>query len=210
MRELPELLLLRHGETEWNRAARFQGAADSPLTERGVAQAEGLGRLLAASGVARGSHDVFVSPQPRARETARIALGPLGLEAGLDDRLVEIGMGRWTGLTRLEVAAGWPGPEEEAVLAFYARCPNGERLEDVAGRARAVLEGLRRPTVLVTHGITLRLLAALALGGGVAEAEEVRVPQGSLLRVVGGRAEVIGPEGLPPAVAEASPARRGG
>ena len=210
MRHLPELLLLRHGETEWNREGRFQGSADSVLTPRGREQAASLGRLLAGQGAGPGTHDAFASPQPRALETAWIALSPLGLEAVPDPRLAEIGMGCWTGLRRAEIAARWPGPEEEPVLAFYARCPDGERLGDVAARARGVLNELRRPSVVVTHGITLRLLCAMALGGTVEDAEGIRVPQGCLVRIARGRMEVIGSKGLPDPTAAASPEARGG
>src|SRR4028118_1627358 len=55
MRRLPELLVLRHGETEWNRAGRFQGERDSPLTRLGRAQAEALGRRRGARGGGAGS-----------------------------------------------------------------------------------------------------------------------------------------------------------
>lgn len=180
---LPELLLLRHGETEWNRAGRFQGAEDSALTDRGRAQAEALGGLLRDLGVTPDRYRALTSPQGRARDTARIALGPLGLEAAEDPRLVEIGMGDWTGLSRREIDPRWPGPEGEPILAFYARCPGGEGLATVAERVGATLAGLTEPTVIVAHGITLRVLCALALGRDLGEAEHLAVPQGSVARI---------------------------
>lgn len=210
MRTLPELLVLRHGETEWNRAGRFQGASDSALTERGRAQALALGRLLGMRGVSPRTHDALTSPQGRARETARIALGPLGFAPADDPRLAEIRIGAWTGLDRAEIAARWPGPPDEPVLAFYRRCPGGETLEEVAARVGGVLAGAARPLVIVTHGITLRVLCALALGGSVEDAEAVRVPQGCLARVAEGRLQVLGPEGLPPRAAAGSPGATGG
>lgn len=210
MPDLPELLVLRHGETEWNRDGRFQGARDSPLTSRGRKQARELGRLLARLGVSPRSHAALVSPQGRALETAQIALGPLGIAAAEDPRLVEIGMGDWTGLKRAEIAARWPGPPGEGVLTFYARCPGGEALDAVAERAHAVLAGLEGPTVIVTHGITLRVLCALALGRGLDAAEGIAVPQGSLVRITGGQIAVIGPEALPQDAGDGSPRMTGG
>lgn len=189
----PELLILRHGETAWNREGRFQGAEDSELTERGRAQAEALGRLIAALGARPGSHLALTSPQGRARETARLALGPLGFRPREEPGLAEIRMGGWTGLTRAEVDRRWPGPAGEGVLAFYTRCPEGESLAEVAARAAAVLSGLSGPTVIVTHGLTLRFLCALALGRPAEAAEDLLVPQGSLARVAAGRLEVIAP-----------------
>jgi probable phosphoglycerate mutase len=157
------------------------------LTDRGQAQAAALGAALAAAGVAAATHDAWTSPQGRAAATARIALGPLGLTATPDPRLAEIGMGGWAGLTRAEIDRRWPGPPGEGLLAFYARAPGGEPLAALARRAAAVLAGLSRPAVLVTHGITLRVLLALALGHPPEAAEAVAVPQGRVARLAAGR-----------------------
>jgi broad specificity phosphatase PhoE len=209
MSGLPELLLLRHGQTEWNREGRFQGVRDSRLTELGRAQAAGMGALLRDLRVGPGTHQALTSPQGRARETTRIALGPLGVEVGEDERLVEIGMGAWTGLTRAEIDARWPGEPGEGLLAFYARCPEGEPLSDVARRAGALLDGLSRPTILVTHGITLRVLCALAQGLGAEEGEALETRQGCLHRIVAGRMEVLAPA-LPGPMLADNPTRTGG
>ena len=186
-----ELLLLRHGETEWNRAGRFQGSLDSPLTEAGRAQAAAMGALLARLGVSPATHAARTSPQGRAAETAAIALGPLGFAAGAEPRLAEIGMGAWTGLGRAEIAARWPGPPGEGLLDFYARCEGGEPLAAVAARARAVLASLSGPSVLVTHGVTLRLLCAAALGHGAAEAGAYPLRQGQVVRIAAGRMALL-------------------
>ena len=206
---LPELLLLRHGQTEWNREGRFQGARDSRLTELGRTQATGIGALLRDLGVGPGSHAALTSPQGRARETARIALEPLGVTAGEDPRLVEIGMGAWTGLTRTEIDRRWPGEAGEGLLDFYARCPGGEPLRDLARRAEAVLAGLERPTVIVTHGITLRVLCALAQGLRPEDGEGLETRQGCVHRIVAGRMEVLAPA-LPGPVLADNPTRTGG
>jgi probable phosphoglycerate mutase len=206
---LPELLLLRHGQTEWNREGRFQGARDSGLTELGRAQAVGIGAVLRSLGVGLGSHAALTSPQGRARETARIALGSLGIVAGEDARLVEIGMGAWTGLTRAEIDGRWPGEPGEGLLDFYARCPGGEPLGEVARRAEAVLSGLERPTVIVTHGITLRVLCALALGLPAEAGGTLPTRQDCLHRIVAGRLEVLAPA-LPGPALDGNPTRTGG
>jgi glucosyl-3-phosphoglycerate phosphatase len=206
---LSELLLLRHGQTEWNREGRFQGARDSRLTDLGRAQAVAMGDVLRDLGVGPGSHAALTSPQGRARETARIALGPLGVEAGEDPRLVEIGMGDWTGLTRAEIDGRWPSATGEALFDFYGRCPGGETFADLAGRAAAVLAALDRPTVIVTHGITLRVLCALALGRPVQEGGRLPTRQGAVHRISGGRMEVLAADLPEPALA-ANPIRTGG
>lgn len=206
---LPEILVLRHGETAWNRESRYQGALDSPLTERGEAQARALGRILAGLGVSPRTHDARTSDQGRARATARLALGPVGLVPVGDARLREIAMGAWTGMRRADIDRRWPGPPGEGVVAFYARCEGGEGLEAVAARCRAVLGDLARPTVLVTHGLTLRVLCALALGGAPRDGEAVDAPQGSLIRLRDGRLEVLEP-GLPDPAPAARTAPAGG
>ena len=206
---LPELLLLRHGQTEWNREGRFQGARDSRLTELGRRQAKGLGVLLRVLGVGPGSHAALTSPQGRARETARIVLGAVGMEAGEEPRLMEIGMGDWTGLTRAEIDGRWPGRPGEGLLDFYARGPGGEPLDEVARRAGAVLSGLDRPTVIVTHGITLRVICALALGLPPEKGGSLPTRQDCLHRIVTGRMEVLGPA-LPDPVLGDNPTRTGG
>jgi len=209
MSGLPELLLLRHGQTEWNSEGRFQGARDSRLTRLGRAQAASMAAVLRDLGVAPGSHAALTSPQGRARETARLALDPLGIKAGEDRRLVEIGMGGWTGLTRAEIDGRWPGPPREELLDFYARCPGGEPLRDLAQRAGAVLARLERPTVIVTHGITLRVLCALALGLPAEEGGRLETRQGCVHRIVAGRMEVLAPA-LPAPELGDNPSRTGG
>ena len=209
MSALPELLLLRHGQTEWNREGRFQGARDSRLTDLGRAQAMAMGSVLRDLGVGPGSHRALTSPQGRARATASLALQALNLEARDDPRLVEIGMGDWTGLTREEIDRRWPGPPGEPLLDFYARCPAGESLGELARRAEGVLAALERPTVIVTHGITLRVLCALALGLPPEEGGRLPTRQGAVHRIVAGRLEVLGAD-LPAAALAANPSRTGG
>jgi probable phosphoglycerate mutase len=160
MRDIPEFFVMRHGETEWNAAGRFQGGLDSPLTARGRAQAVAMGRALAALDLDR--HRWISSPLSRAVLTAELARG--APPDATDPRLAEIGMGDWSGLTRADIDARWPGPADESLMAFYARVAGGETLSAVATRVRAFLATLRGPAVLVTHGITSRFLRGAVLG----------------------------------------------
>lgn len=195
---LPELFVLRHGETVWNREGRMQGALDSPLTRQGLAQARAIGALLAAEGVtcmsgAAGDGAgwrLLSSPQGRCRETARVAFG---CEPAIDDRLAEIGMGDWAGLSRAEIAARWPGPPDEHFLDLYARIPNGESFVALRARLRGFLDDLDGPAVIVTHGMTSRMLRAVALGVGPGD---VPGGQGVVHHLAGGRARVLWPDGM--------------
>jgi broad specificity phosphatase PhoE len=105
------LLLVRHGETEWNRTRRFQGHADPPLNETGRGQARALAAELAGERIAF----VYASDLARARETAEIIAAPHGLPVVVEPGLREIDVGSWMGLTREEVdGRAWDGETREA------------------------------------------------------------------------------------------------
>ena len=141
------MLLVRHGQSEWNAAGRWQGRADPELTE--------LGRRQAAHAAARlGRVDVVVtSPLQRSLDTARIlaerlGVGPVVLD---DDDLAEHDAGEWQGLTRSQIERAWPG-----YLAADRRPPGFETQPELLARARAALDrielGHRGAEVLVvTH-----------------------------------------------------------
>ena len=98
------ILLVRHGQSEWNAAGRWQGQADPPLTDLGREQARSAARSL-------GTVDAIVaSDLQRASETAMIISGDLGVgPVVLDPDLRERDAGEWSGLTRAEIEVGWPG-----------------------------------------------------------------------------------------------------
>ncbi|MBB3712512.1 putative phosphoglycerate mutase [Limimaricola variabilis] len=185
---LPEILVLRHGETEWNAARRMQGGRDSPLTEYGRAQARAMGAMLAGRGVTTVTHRLLSSPQGRAVETARLAFG---VAPEIDIRLREIAMGDWSGLTRAEIDARWPGPQGEHFLDFYARAPRGEGFDALWARCADLLAALDRPTILVTHGMTSRVLRTIATGRGRADLAALPGGQGVVFRIAHGRHDML-------------------
>lgn len=165
------LILVRHGETDWNRENRFQGHADPPLNELGRRQSEELAATLADEHIAR----VYTSPLRRAGETAEIVAGRLGLEVEPVEGLREIDVGAWAGLTRDEVAARFP--DDYAV--WLERAPegfeDGETYDELAARVIPALRALadRHPSstiLVVTHGGPSRVAQAHAAGIGYAEA----------------------------------------
>src|SRR5205807_6477394 len=91
------LLLVRHGETDWNRDGRWQGHSDTRLNERGREQAREL------AGQIDGVDVIYSSDLARARETAEILAAELGIEVHVDQRLRERGFGAWEGLTSTEI-----------------------------------------------------------------------------------------------------------
>jgi broad specificity phosphatase PhoE len=161
------VLLIRHGETEWNLTRRYQGWSDSPLTRRGVAQAEAVGRKLRELPEANGV-PIVASPLGRARRTAeliqaaRADLAPIRF----DERLKEISIGAWDGLDRDEIAALSPGIfDGDGHHEWYFRCPDGETYDDFAGRIGAWLADTGdRALIAVAHGVVTRVLRGLYAG----------------------------------------------
>lgn len=155
-----ELLILRHGETEWNRSGRLQGALDSRLTDTGRDQALCQGRILKNFGISGWS--AYCSPQGRATETAALALPEFPVN--LDPRLREIGLGDWSGQLREDLAERFPDLFAGDGLEWYDHAPGGEGLAAVGRRLACFLAELSGPSVIVTHGITSRVLRCLLLG----------------------------------------------
>lgn len=158
-----ELVLVRHGETEWSRARRHTGLTDVPLTARGEEQARALRGALKERRIAR----TLVSPARRAQRTAELA----GLTAAeTDPDLWEWDYGGYEGITSAEIREGRPGwfLWDDGVVPGDADHP-GETVEQVGARADAVLAEAEPAladgdVVLVAHGHFLRVLTARRLG----------------------------------------------
>jgi probable phosphoglycerate mutase len=192
------IYLIRHGETEFNRGRRYQGACDSPLTQLGEAQARAYGRRLARLVAAQ--TPIVASPLGRARATARIVREMAGLtgEIVADPRLAEVSMGSWDGLTGREIEALKPGFAIEAPpLDWYMRSPDGETYAGFSARLGSWLADHRDhpgPLVVVSHGVVSRVLRGLYLGlskdAGLAQS----TPQDCFFRLHAGGIERIGCE----------------
>ena len=155
-----EVILIRHGETEWSRSGRHTGATDIPLTERGREEARRLLPWLSSGDFTR----VLSSPRQRARITCELA--GLGDAMETDGDLVEWNYGEYEGLTSDEIHAMAPG-----WMLFTHGSPGGESPEQVATRADRVIDRLHRMegrVALFAHGHILRVLAARWLGLPVA------------------------------------------
>ena len=145
------IYLIRHGQTEWNRDDKRQGRHDSPLTEKGLGQAAMVGATLTKLVDNRWSFQA--SPIPRAWRTAEIIGAACGLEPVADERLMEIGMGSWEGLTWPEIDAMMPGISATKNDYPQFHVPDGERFDDTMARAADWLGSIDRPTVAVSHGM---------------------------------------------------------
>ena len=169
------VLLVRHGQSTWNADARWQGQADPPLSALGEQQA------LDAARHVDGIDALWSSDLERARRTAELIGGHLGLDVRVEERLRERHAGEWQGCTRDEIEEQWPG-----YLASGRRPPGFEADDALLDRVVAALEELRHEhagesVLVVTHGGIVRTLER-HLGDEV----------GGLLPNLGGRWVVTG------------------
>lgn len=172
-----EVLLVRHGETDYNADDRFQGQIDVPLNDRGREQSRALARALAGEGL----RALYCSPSLRARETAEIVGAELGLQPMPDERLMEADAGDWAGRLFTDIV----DDDADAFTAWRAaapgfRFPGGESVAEQAARVAAALADIGAgplPALVVTHGGTIRAVDGIdAPGGAIANCELHRVP----------------------------------
>lgn len=151
------ILLVRHGQSTWNADGRWQGRADPPLSELGRRQAEVAATTVRELGATR----IVASPLLRAHQTATIVAEALGLDLAADPRLQERDAGAWTGRTRTEIEAGWPG------YLAGGRRPEGFETDDLLhGRALAAIHDVATlaaapdsgPVLVVSHGGLIRVV----------------------------------------------------
>ena len=193
------VLLVRHGETEWNRARRYQGWLDSPLTPEGIAQAEAIGRILRLLPQANDA-DIVASPLGRARRTAEIIAECLSDGSGpnrsirFEERLREISLGSWDGLDKRDIRRRAPElfAGEDGRWEYYFGTPDGETYERFAGRIAAWLADLgNTPVIAVSHGVVSRVLRGLYAGLKREEALRLPVPQDRIFLLANGTIEEI-------------------
>ena len=170
---MTEILLARHGETDWNRDNRFQGHADPPLNELGREQAQVLAEALAGERL----NAVYTSPLQRAAQTAELVAAPHRLQPQPVDALREVDVGSWQGLTREEIVDRFP-EQFQRWLRHGPGWEDGESYEEMGRRAVAALLELGerhsgQRIVAVTHGGPIR--AAVAFARGISHSEARRV-----------------------------------
>ncbi|MGJ8545257.1 MAG: histidine phosphatase family protein [Sulfitobacter sp.] len=186
MISVPPLYILRHGETEWNAKGLLQGKFDSALTPKGRAQALHQQALLKTCDLT--GFAAITSPQARAEQTAQIALAGVISPITRDDRLREIGLGAWAGEHRARLLRAHAIPNG---FALYERAPGGEGFAALRARCDAFLSGLTSPAVLVTHGMTSRMLRLILLGLPTTRIGDLPGGQGIVFKLVDGKQELL-------------------
>jgi len=183
------IYLIRHGQTEFNAARRFQGGLDSPLTELGAAQARAMGMrlrdLIDPEDVA-----LFCSPRGRAMQTARLIAEEAGIGSDLliDEGLAEVSLGSWDGKTAQEIDGESDGAWSKLTgRNWHFLTPDGERYEPFQARLAAALGRVAahpaKVRVVVSHGIASQVLRGLHIGLPREESERLTTPQGVIYRL---------------------------
>lgn len=184
------LYLIRHGETDWNRDARYQGQADIALNELGRAQAQRNGRVLKAVEPAIAAANFVSSPLSRAVDTMRLMRVEMGLPAEnfrRETAIKELHYGHWEG----QLASDLPVTDPVGVAAkradpFGWRPRGGESYADLSDRIAPWLASLSGSTVAVTHGGVSRVARGLILGLETQDVPTLEVPQDKILLLTPG------------------------
>lgn len=160
------IYLVRHGETEWNAMARFQGQTDVPLSDRGREQAQLLGKRLSLEKF----EGIYASDLKRAFETAEIISYHHALEVVTFQELREINFGFWEGLTSNEIKQSFTAEIKKWwEKPMSTRIPGGETLSEVVERSISTVKKIvaTHPdgnVIIVTHGGAIRSIVGSVLG----------------------------------------------
>lgn len=167
------LVLLRHGETDWNAAGRMQGHLDIPMNATGQRQARAAAAALAARfDAAR----IVSSDLSRAQETARAVAEATELAVATDERLREINVGEWVGRTLADIVADDPTIGERLHRGEdVRRSATGETSTEMGQRIAGALRDIAadaddgETVLVVTHGMAARIGSVFFAGGTFAE-----------------------------------------
>jgi len=162
---MTEIILVRHGETEWNVAEVFRGQIDIDLNENGVKQAELLAGYLSTSTI----EVIYSSPMKRALKTAEIIANPHKLKVNVEPDLIDFNFGRWQGLSHEEVKkkygrlyATWITHPEQVKM------PDGETLEDIKKRVilinNKIIKNHKGTIIIVGHRVVNKVMICAFLG----------------------------------------------
>ena len=178
--EPTSLILMRHGETVWNKERRVMGNADIPLNADGTAQSGRAAELLARFAIDR----ILSSPLERARQTAAIVSAKIGVDFETDTDLEEVHFGDWQGKTYGEIVAD---PRYRGFLddPVGTPTPGGETIGDVQARGLRVLQRLQPGSraLVVSHGDVIRTLISRFLAVPLREFRRIRVDNCGLTAV---------------------------
>ena len=179
------LYLIRHGETDWNKAQRYQGQRDIPLNDTGRAQAKRNGSVLREYLPNIAAYDFVSSPLSRAIETMELVRAGMGLDPAqyrVSSDVRELHYGHWEGELASELPLTDPkGLAEKAADPFHWQPRGGESYADLMRRIRPWIASLERDTVAVTHGGVSRVARGAILSLPEQDVPTLEVPQDRVL-----------------------------
>lgn len=181
-----KVILVRHGETEWNASCKFLGMKDIPLNEKGKRQAEYARNALKSEQI----DVIYSSPMVRAYETGEIIRGDRSIDIIVDTELREINCGMWEGLDGTEVEKLFPGqiylwanrPEE-------CKIKGGDTFREVSERMikefwKIVRENKGKTILITSHMISITLLMLDFVGKGIGDIWNVKTISNAALNII--------------------------
>lgn len=175
---MTELILIRHGETDWNLAGRYQGQSDVPLNSQGIKQAHQLAKWLQGQKI----EAVFSSDLRRAAQTAEILAETAGVPCLLEPRLREIHHGRWEGMSFSDIKDQYAGTFRKRLkYPLEVPSPGGETVADLLNRVIPAIQEivLHHPdgrVIIVAHGLSLAVIRAHYQGVPIEQVWELIPP----------------------------------
>ena len=167
---MTRIILVRHGQTDWNRVERFRGRVDIPLNKTGLTQARNTSKFIRLKWK---PSIIYSSPLKRAMQTAQYIAEESELVVNPVDGLIDIDYGKWQGLSPEEVRLNWP----EMLSNWYkhpaiVQIPDGETLKETQCRGMNLVNDLCKVhiddnIVLVSHTVVNRLIILDILGLGI-------------------------------------------
>ena len=162
---MTEIILIRHGETEWNVEEIFRGRIDIELNENGIKQAELLAEYLSQVEI----YAIYSSPLKRALKTAEVVASYHNLDVEIASDLIDFDYGRWQGLPHQEVKDKYKELYAEWIKNPHrVKMPGGESLDDVRRRAISVVDNIiskyEGTVALVSHRVVNKVLICALLG----------------------------------------------
>ena len=185
MTQIERLLLIRHGQTDWNVDGRWQGTIPVGLNDVGRTQAQALATYLAQRQIG----SIYTSHLPRAFDTAKAIGDTIGVIPQTDERLQEFNLGVFQGLTRHEISQRYPNEWHDFEADYWNySVTNGESRRALQNRAYDVFQHIVANAVgpevaVVSHGGTIRMLL-LRLFDGAPELNHFHVENTSLTTLV--------------------------
>lgn len=178
------IIMVRHGQTDWNHEQKYQGHCDIPLNDTGREQARDLARILQRETI----DAVYSSDLSRAIETAEIISTPLSLKVKPDPRLREMSFGLWEGQTFSEIYRDYPDQFEEWFKHTNDyTVPGGESVNSLLERIRSFMDDIKDryngTVLLVTHGGVIRSFLFSVLGQDPRELWENGLEPGAVIRL---------------------------